>query len=145
MLKPILLAMVGAWFAAVFLDAVGGPSAVARPQYKKALDTRYVKQDSHVASEVAFANRAKTAGCAVCHAHDAKGKMEKSVRNAYGNAFGEKLGRKNTQDGPRINRALDAAARTKADAKKSPQGDGTVDFPTFGDRISAGKLPIGDE
>jgi len=68
----------------VFLDVVGVPSAVARPQYKKAFDARYVKKDSQVASEVAFANRVKTAGCAVCHAHDAKGKMEKSVRNAYG-------------------------------------------------------------
>jgi len=67
------------------------------------------------------------------------------VRLPYGNAFGESLGRKNTQDGPRINRALDAAARTKADAKQSPQGNGTVDSPTFGERISAGKLPVVDE
>ena len=92
-------------------------TADARPQYPKAMSTKYP----------AAADALKSAKCGACHGKGGKNKKEVSE---YGKALKEALGAKNVKDADKIMAALD-----KAGEKKNSDGK------SYGELLKAGKLP----
>jgi len=121
-----------------FVFGVSFTTVLARPQYKKEFDAKYVKKDSTVPTEKAFAEVAETAKCLVCHGKNAEGKVDNKVRNKYGEALEPLMGKKNQKEVDKIIEALDKAAGEKSDSAKAGS-------PTFGELIKQGKLPAGDK
>ena len=110
--------------AAAFLADVRSARAV--PQFRKEFVTKYVKPDSTAAKDKAFAEAVAKARCNVCHAGP-----DKEKRNPYGQALSKFVTTSDQEDRKKVLHAFDKAATMKP-APKSP---------TFGERISAGKLP----
>ncbi len=112
--------------------ALTAQPASAVKQFKDQFDAKYVKSDSKDAKDQAFSEAVAAAKCNLCH----KGTSKKD-RNVYGDALDKLLDRNTDKDdAAKIQAALDKAAAEKsnpADAKS----------PTFGELISAGKLPGG--
>ena len=108
-------------------------SAQAIPAFKKEFDAKYVKKDGDD-TQKAFAAKVEKVKCNVCH----KG-MKKKDRNAYGEALAELLDKKDDEKNlEKIREALEKVA-----AMHSVKGDDAS--PTFGDLISKGDLPGGEE
>ena len=106
--------------------------ASARPAYNTEFKAKYIKEDGTEA-EKKLAKAYKEAGCATCHGKEDKGK-DKKIRNVYGKAKGELLG-KDQKDKEKIKKALE-----DAEAKKAKDDDKQ----TFGEKIKEGKLPADD-
>jgi hypothetical protein len=121
---------------AAFALGLSLSDSFARPPYKKEFDEKYVKKDSTVPAEKAFATAAEGAKCNVCHGKNAEGKDDKKVRNAYGEAL-TKVIMKNEKDKAKIIEALDKVAKEKSKADDA-------NSPTFGALIAEGKLPSGN-
>lgn len=103
---------------------VGLNRADARPQYYREFTKKY--------EDVAEKNDVKKkVKCAVCHI---QGKPKK-MRNVYGKALAEVVGKKNQKDKKLIDEAF-----AKAEKKKS-----AIDGKTFGDLLKDGKLPASEE
>jgi hypothetical protein len=113
---------------------VFGPnSAEAIPQFKTEFDKMYVKKDSAVPKEKAFAAAVEKVKCNVCHA----GKSKKDL-NAYGKHLGELLDKKaDKKNVEKINQSLEKVGGMPSDAANPSS-------PTFGDRIKNGELPCAE-
>lgn len=112
---------------------IATPQAQAIKAFKTEFTAKYVKPDSQDPKEKAFAEAVAAAKCNVCH----EGRSKKN-RNAYGKALDELLDRKTDKRNPE---KIQAALKTVAGKKSDPND---ADSPTFGELISAGKLPGGD-
>jgi hypothetical protein len=93
----------------------------ARPKYRTVFQKNYEK--------VAANN---TITCFACHGKLADGKMDKEKRNAYAQALGKAIGKKNE-----TNEASIVAAMKKIEKEKS-----AVEGKTYGDLLEAGQLPV---
>lgn len=128
MKKALLLALsIAVVVAAAFLADVRSAKAV--PQFRKEFVAKYVKSESTDPKDKAFAEAVKKARCNICHAGD-----DKEKRNPYGQAISKFISKDDQENKEKVLQALDKAAgvKVKPDDAKSP---------TFGQRISAGKLP----
>lgn len=95
----------------------------------------YVKADPTTEAEISLAEAVKEAKkCNVCHVG-----TDKKKRNAYGEALSELLDKK--ADLKNVEK-IQAALKQVADL---PSVADDPDAPTFGDLISAGQLPAGQE
>lgn len=115
MRKTLMLGLVCGFAALATGLLLDTDSAQARPQYNKAVASKYAKNAA-----------VKKAKCGVCHPV-----KDKKKRNNYGVAVGKGLGKKNQKDPKIVGEAL-----TKAEAQKSATKD-----KTFGDLLKAGMLP----
>jgi hypothetical protein len=106
------------------------PSAMAFPELNDAFRAKYVKPDSTEANDVAFSQAYSQATCNVCHIGS-----NKRMRNAYGKELAKLVTRRDARNKNRIETALERAAQLKSDPA-DPQA------PTFGQRITDGKLPV---
>ena len=114
------------------LIAFSASTVLAIPAFKEAFKLKYVKSDSTAASDVAWAAAVDQTGCAICHAGE-----NKKIRNAYGKELGKLITKKDKSNKAKIYAAMEKVAQMKskpADPKS----------PTFGDKISSGKLPAQD-
>jgi hypothetical protein len=144
--------MMNRWFVVMFVavgvSALGVSTTSAMTKFNKAFEAKYVKESDSDELKAAY----KTAKCYTCHV---KGAKDKSVRNDYGEALAELI----PGDANDRLKAAQAAGATKEAGKElksaeedkilmeledafkkaeeivSPTGD------TFGERITAGKLP----
>jgi hypothetical protein len=114
------------------LIALTASPAAAVKEFKEAFQAKYVKADSTAASDTALAAAVDKAACAICHAG-----QNKKVRNAYGKQLAKLISKRDKKDKDKISKALDTVAKMK-----SKPGDASS--PTFGEKISSGKLPAQD-
>lgn len=114
--------------AAILL--VAPQESLAVPAFFKAFVGKYVDDSSDEEWTKLVKKEAK---CFVCH----QGKKSKKNKNAYGEALGEFITKKDQKDTDKILEALEKVAEmhTDADDDKSP---------TYGELIAEGKLPGGD-
>lgn len=105
---------------------ISASNAIAIPPFFKQFQAKY---DS-VAED--YVDTVKEAKCLVCH----QGKKKKNL-NAYGTALSAHLSKKDKKDVEKIIAALETVAAQSSDSENK-------DAPTFGDRISEGKLPGGE-
>lgn len=112
-----LFLAVSATIAVGFFVSFATPRVEARPQYKVAFSKKY-------------GDTIKKVDCKICHP-----KESKKVRNDYGDALGKALGKPNTKDADKIDKALDTVAKK----------DSKVEGKTYGDLIADGKNPGSDE
>jgi len=115
----------------------GGLLANTQPAYgveafKKEFIAKYVKKDSSIDADKAFAEAVTAAKCNVCH----MGKSKK-MRNEYGKALSQFAKKKDAKNIEKLQEALEKAA-----ALKSNPDD--PNSPTFGELIAQGKLPGGE-
>jgi hypothetical protein len=118
--------------AVMALIALSASPAAAVKEFKDAFQAKYVKGNSTAPSDTALAAAFDQAGCATCHAGE-----DKKVRNAYGKELAKLISKRDKRNKEKIFKALDAVAQMKskpADAKA----------PTFGEKISSGKLPAAE-
>ena len=111
---------------ALFAFSVMASSTYAIPPFFKQFQIKYDE------SADGYADTVKEAKCLVCH----QGKKKKNL-NSYGTALSAHLSKKDKKDVDKIVAALDTVAAESSDSEKK-------DAPTFGDRISEGKLPGGE-
>ncbi len=104
-------------------------SARAVPQFRKDFVAKYVKGESSNSKDQAFAEAVNKARCNVCHVG-----TDKTIRNPFGRALAKLISMEDTGDRKKVFAAFDQVASEKVDPK-NPKS------PTFGERISAGKLP----
>lgn len=128
MKKTILLSLSIAAIAIAAMFCEARP-AKAVPQFRKEFVAKYVKSDSSDPKDKAFAAAVKKARCNICHAG-----ADKEKRNPYGQAISKFISKEEQENKEKFLESLDKAAgvKVKPDDAKSP---------TFGERISAGKLP----
>jgi hypothetical protein len=119
--------------AVVAMISMSASPAFAVKEFKDAFKSKYVKPDSTAANDVALAAAVDQTSCGICHA-DANNKKK---RNAYGKQLEKLISKKDKKDKDKIFKAMDkvAAMKVKPADPKSP---------TFGDKISGGKLPAQD-
>jgi hypothetical protein len=109
-------------------------TAHAVAPFKKEFEEKYVKKDPSTPAEKSLAAAVAHAKCNVCHV----GTMKKD-RNAYGDALDALLDKKvDMKDTAKIQAALDKVAEMKSNADDP-------NSPTFGELITQGKLPGGEE
>jgi hypothetical protein len=119
--------------AVIALIATTAAPALAVKEFRDAFKSKYVKPDSTAANDVALAAAVDQTSCGICHA-DAK---NKKIRNDYGKQLAKLISKKDKKNKDKISKAMDKVAEMKskpADPKS----------PTFGDKISSGKLPAQD-
>lgn len=105
------------------------PARAIKP-FKDGFEAKYVKPDSKAPADAALAAAVKQAKCTICH----MGKSKKQ-RNPYGAQLAKLLNRERDKDDKaKIEQALEKVAAMKSDPS-DPKA------PTFGERISQGKLP----
>src|SRR5262249_49859578 len=133
MSKRFVLSSVFFSLAVTALIAMTASPVLAVKEFKDAFQAKYVKPDSKEANDVALAAAVDQAKCGICHA-DAK---NKKIRNDYGKQLAKLIKKTDKKNKEKINKAMDAVAKmhSKPDDKTSP---------TFGDKISSGKLPAQD-
>jgi hypothetical protein len=129
MSKRVVLSAAFFSLAAFAWIAFSASSVSAIPAFKKAFESKYVKGDSTEANDVALKAAVEKSGCAICH----MGKNKKS-RNVYGKELGKLIKKSDGGDATKIDAALEKVAKMN-----SKPGD--AKSPTFGDKISSGKLP----
>lgn len=131
-MKNLCLLIVCGFIAGTLLARIESAHAIA--PFKKEFEAKYVKSDPSTPEEKALAAAVKQAKCNVCHVG-----TKKKDHNAYGKALEELLDKKtDMKDTAKIQQALDKVAAMKSDPNDP-------NAPTFGDLISHGKLPGGDE
>jgi hypothetical protein len=113
--------------AAISFIGFTAKPAVALKEFKDAFEAKYVKPDSTEANDVALAEAFKKVSCGTCHVDPQK---SKKVRNEYGKELNKIIKKADKNDKAKIKDALDTVSKLK-----SSTGE------TFGDKISAGKLP----
>jgi hypothetical protein len=111
------------------LIALSASPALAVKEFKDAFQAKYVKPNSTEASDQALASAVDKAGCNICHAG-----QNKRNRNDYGKQLGKLINK-----GDKGNRTKIFAAMDKVAEMKSKPGDDSS--PTFGEKITSGKLP----
>ncbi len=104
--------------------------AVAHKEYKDHFQAKYVKPDSTAGSDAALAKAFQETSCQVCHAPG----DDRKQRNDYGKQLAKLLKKEDVKDKAKIQAALDTVAKLKSNPS-DPQS------PTFGEKISSGKLP----
>jgi hypothetical protein len=100
--------------------------AVALKEFKEAFESKYIKPDSTDANDVALAEAFKKVTCGTCHANP----KNKKIRNEYGKALNKIITKADKNDTTKIKDAMDTVAKLKSSSG-----------PTFGEKISSGKLP----
>ncbi len=133
MSKRFVLSSTFFTFTVIALIAMSASPASAVKEFRDAFKSKYVKPDSTAASDVALAAAVDQTSCGICHA-DAK---NKKIRNAYGKQLAKLISKKDKKNTDKIFKAMDKVAEMKskpADPKS----------PTYGDKISSGKLPAQD-
>jgi hypothetical protein len=126
-----LLALFG-FVAGALLSQVDTAHAI--DPFKKEFEAKYVKAEPGSPEEEALAVAVKKAKCNVCHVG-----VKKKDKNAYGVALDALLDKKtDAKDKTKIQEALDKVAAMKSD----PNNEAS---PTFGELISQGKLPAGED
>jgi hypothetical protein len=131
-MKNYCLLMVCGLAVGTLLAGVESARAVA--PFKKEFEAKYVKTDPATPEEKALAAAVAQAKCNVCHVG-----TKKKDRNAYGEALNVLLDKKtDMKDTAKIQAALDKVAGMKS----NPDDPNS---PTFGELISQGKLPGGEE
>jgi hypothetical protein len=91
-----------------------------------------VKSSSTEANDQALASAVDKAGCNICHVG-----QNKRNRNDYGKQLGKLINKGDKSNRSKILKAMDTVAQMKS----KPSDDGS---PTFGEKISSGKLPAQD-
>jgi cytochrome c2 len=133
MRKPALLGL-SSLLVGALLFGPAAPSAKAVKQFRDEFIAKYVKADSSVPKDKAFAAAVEAAKCNLCHMGTSK-----KDRNPYGKALDELLDRKTDKENKeKIRSALDKVAQMKA----KPDDPNSS---TFGQRLSEGKLPCSEE
>ena len=131
-MKNLCLLAVFGFAAGAVIAHVESAHAIA--PFKKEFENKYVKAEPATPEEEALAAAVKQAKCNVCHVG-----TKKKDKNAYGVALGTLLDKKADAKNPeKIQEALDTVAAMKSDPNDP-------DSPTFGELISQGKLPAGQE
>jgi hypothetical protein len=117
--------------AALVMFGVAMSPALAIKAFKDQFESKYVKEKPANDKEKALAEAVAQAKCNVCH----EGKKKKD-RNAYGKELSKLLDKKvDKEDVKKIQKTLDQVAKLKVDPKDKKS-------PSFGQRISEGKLPV---
>jgi hypothetical protein len=118
--------------AVVALISMTASPAFAVKEFKDAFKSKYVKPDSTAANDVALAAAVDQTSCGICHVGE-----NKKQRNAYGKQLAKLISKRDKKDKDKIFKAMDkvAAMKVKPADPKSP---------TFGDKITGGKLPAQD-
>ena len=119
--------------AVIALIAMTAAPALAVKEFRDAFKSKYVKPDSTTANDEALAAAVDQTSCGICHA-DAK---NKKIRNDYGKQLAKLIKKTDKKNKDKIFKAMDKVAemKSKPDDPKSP---------TFGDKITSGKLPAQD-
>lgn len=129
MRKAVLIMLGGALLAGVSQQ----PAKAVVPFFNE-FKAKYVKPDG-TDNEKTLAGKVEKVKCNVCH----KGTKSKKDKNPYGTALDDLLDRKtDIKDKEKIRKALDTVYDMKSDAEDD-------DSPTFGELISEGKLPGGED
>ncbi len=116
----------------VFFGFAIRPARAIR-QFQEQFEAVYVEDESTDPTKQAFAEAVRRANCKVCHLG-----ASRKQRNAYGRALEKLLDR----DAARHNvEKIQQALRTVEGQKANPTDPNS---PTFGQLISAGKLPGGE-
>lgn len=110
----------------IVISAMNSAPVEAYPQFKKAFDTKYLG-DKTTPEQMSLDAEVKKAKCNVCH----EGKSKK-MRNAYGKALGELLGKEDKNDTDKIMKALETVESKKAEGASE----------SFGDALKKGHLPV---
>ena len=120
--------------AVVALIAMTASPASAVKEFRDAFKSKYVKPDSKADNDVALAAAVEQTSCGICHTDPTK---TKKIRNAYGKQLEKLIKKTDKKNKDKIFKAMDTVAKmhSKPDDKTSP---------TFGDKISSGKLPAQD-
>ncbi len=130
-MKKALVFVLSGGLAVVAMFWVATSPALAIKSFKDQFETKYVKEKPANDKEKAFAKAVAQAKCNVCH----EGKKKKD-RNAYGKELAKLLDKKaDKEDLKKIQKALDEVAKLKIKPKDKKS-------PSFGQRISEGKLPV---
>jgi hypothetical protein len=119
--------------AAIGLVVLTATPASAVKEFKDAFEAKYVKPDSTATNDAALTESFNKAGCAVCHVIG-KNKKDKSVRNIYGKQLEKLLTKNDKDDKAKIDKALNTVDKLKSNPSDTSS-------PTFGEKISSGKLP----
>ncbi len=116
----------------VGLIALTATPASAVKEFKDAFQSKYVKANSTAANDASLAAAVEQAGCTICHVGE-----NKKIRNAYGKQLAKLITKRDKQNKAKIVKAMDTVAQMK-----SKPGD--TNSPTFGEKISSGKLPAAE-
>ncbi len=125
----------------VLAAAIGGvftaQQAGAMKPFFEQFKAMYVKPNSKERTMLIFNAAVEKKGCTVCHKTDPQKTPGPKTFNAYGTQVKNLLTKNDAGSPAKIRAALAKVSRLKSDPndKKSP---------TFGERIHAGKLPVGE-
>ena len=133
MSKRVVLSSFFCSLAAIALIALNASPALALKEFKDAFKAKYIKPDSTDPKDKALAAAFEKASCTVCHVPE----KSKKNRNDYGKQLATLISKKDKKNTEKISKARDTVAQMKI-KPKDPKS------PTYGDKISSGKLPAAE-
>jgi hypothetical protein len=122
------------------LFLVFGSSAKAVLTFRKEFEARYNVKEPQTDAEKALAEKVAVTKCFVCHVEGAE---SKEAKNAYGTELGKLLDKDNFS----LERRKAEPDKVKEEIQKALEAVEAIEAAggeTYGSRIKAGKLPVGD-